>query len=97
MTAPVSVAYYLGACLALKVNYLKLVLQVSIHFLRIKSIMLARWARPCLLKPSLQAMIVEQLLAILTLDVLLLHDVEANWTQEWIYEFLVSIASVLLN
>ena len=42
-------------------------------------------------------MIVEYLSAIATLDVLFLHYIEANWTQEWVDKFLISLRCVFLS
>ena len=59
--------------------------------------MLATRARTRLLEPPLQTRIVEQLLTVLTLNVFLLHYVEANGTEEGVQKFLVRFCRILLH
>ena len=97
MPPPVAVLHDLCARFAPKVDDLELVPQVSIHHLGVEAIALARRAAAVLLEPLLQTVVIEDLLAVVALHVLFLHDVEANWAEEGVNELLVRIKGVLLG
>lgn len=59
--------------------------------------MLAAWAAPVLVEPFFQAVVVEDLLTVVALDVLLLDDVEADWAEEGVHEFLVGLHRVFFR
>jgi len=97
MRSPFLVGDDFGAALAAKVDDFKLVAQISVHYRRVKAISLAAWATVRLLKPLSQTVLAEYLLAVVTLHVFLLHDVEADGTEKRIHKLLVCLHSVLLR
>ena len=97
MPSPVAILHDLCARFAAKVYDLELVPQVSIHSLGVEAIALARGAAAVLLEPPLQTVVVEDLLAVVALHVLFLHDVEANGAEEGVYELLVRFKGVFFG
>ena len=85
------VGHNLGAALATKINQVKLISEIAIHNRGVKSISFATWTGLSLFEPFFEAMIVEYLQAVITLHVFLLDDIETDWAQEGIDEFLVGI------
>ena len=97
MPPPVAILHDLCARFAAKVYDLELVPQVSIHDLSVEAIALARGAAAVLLEPLLQTVVVEDLLAVVALHVLFLHDVEANGAEEGVNELLVRFKGVFFG
>ena len=97
VTPPVAILHDLCARFAAKVYDLELVPQVSIHDLGVEAIALARGAAAVLLEPLLQTVVVEDLLAVVALHVLFLHDVEANGAEEGVNELLVRFKGVFFG
>ena len=97
MPPPVVIRHDLSARFAPEVHDLKLVPQVSIHDLGVETITLARGAAGVLLEPLLQTVVVEDLLAVVALHVLLLHDVEANRAEEGVNELLVRFKGIFFG
>ena len=97
MTAPVQIGNNLGAWLAYKVDYFELVAQIAIHYTCIEAIMFAWRTAAILIKPLLEAVLVENLLAIVTLDIFFLYDVKADGAQKGIDELLISLQCIIFR
>ena len=59
--------------------------------------MLARRTTSIIFKPLFKAVIVKYLLTIAALHIFLLTDVETDWTEEGIHEFLIGRLSILFG
>jgi len=97
MCAPFFVGDHLLATLASKVNNLELIAQVSVHYRRVEPVGFTARAVHGLVEPFFQTVVIEYLLAVLTLHVLVLNHIEADRAQERVDKFLVCFDDVLLH
>lgn len=97
MGLPILVGYLLTAALALEVDNLQLIAQIAIHQGGLEAVTFAAGAHRSLLEPLLQAVVIEKLLAVVTLHAFLIDYVEADGAQEGINELLVCLHGVFLG
>ena len=95
MSASLTILDDLLASSALKIDYIKLISQVSVHLAGIKPVSIARWAAEVLLEPFLNANMIEQLLTVSTLLILFLQYLKAYWANKGIYEFPVGLTDIV--